>query len=802
MGTLWPDIRYGLRMLVKAPGFTVVAVVTLALGIGANTAIFSVVNRLLLNPLPFKDGHRIVYLWRGSPQVSRIVMLPSAETISLWREEAKSFEGMEAFSYREFVLTGEGEPESIVGKLVSPSLFTFLGVEPQLGRTFLPQEAQPGADRVAVISHGFWKRRFGSDPGILGRQVTLNHESYAVVGVMPPRFRLFRDNEQLWAPRSLNPTSPGAPSPRFYVIARLKPGVTVRQAQSELDVLSTRIVDQGAHTKGWTGIIKTPQDHLGPNTPRAILVLFVAVGFVLLIACANIANLMLARNAGREKEIAIRLALGAGRARLIRQLLVESLLLALAGGAAGILLAYWGLDLIIALRPDEIPQLEDVNLSRGVIGFSLGLSALTGVLCGLLPAVQASRPNLQQALKQGAPSGSTAIGKRFFQKAMVVAEVALSLMLLVGAGLMVRSFARLQSDDPGFKPEKIVSMRLTLPKNRYPEKSQQSIFFRQLLERIRQLPGVNAADLASSIPPFINIFHGRLEIEGRAVEEADQPPLFSGGHVGPDYFQTIGIPVLRGRAFTEQDDQRAAKAVVINEEMTRRYWPGEDPIGQHIRFDAKDDWSTIVGVVGSVKAMGLDLIVSSMQTYFPYDQDPEPAMVVIVRAAANPARLIPALKGQVWGLDRDLPITELMTLEQALSDALARPRFNLVLLSTFALLAVILSAVGIYGLLSYSVSQRTREIGIRLALGAEPRDILRLAVGQGMVLTLIGAAIGLVSAVALTRFIASLLFGVSPTDPLTFALITLLLAGVALAACYLPARRAMRVDPMVALRYE
>ena len=801
MNTWWQDLRYSIRLLMKKPSFTLIAVMTLALGIGANTAIFSVINRLLLNPLPFKDGQRLVYLWEANAQGGSMKFTPPPEEIAFWREQAKSFESIEVFTGREMTLIGGEEPEAINVKLITPNMLSFLGVEPRLGRGFLAEEAKSGADHVVLLSDGLWRRRFGADPAILGKQITLRDESYTVVGVMPPMFRLLLGNEQAWLPLVLNPTQANNVPNGLNVMARIKAGLTVAAAQAELNALSARYVEQHPSAKGRIGEIMTPQQSFGADTRSALFVMLAAVGIVLLIACANVANLLLARYTARTKEVAIRLALGAGRKQLIRQLLTESLLLALMGGAAGVLLALWGLDLIVALRPDSLMQLEDVTLDRSVLVCSLALSILTGLLFGLVPALQATRADLNHALKQGTQSSYAASGRRWFRQSLVVVEVALSFVLLVGAGLLIRSFIKLQQQDVGFRPDHLISMRLALPRSRYANETQQAAFFQQLLEQVRKQPGIEAAEITSGVPPQAGIMGGKFEVEGRTLTDADRPPYFGGSVVGQDYFRVVGIPILQGRTFLVGDTPQSPSVVVINDAMARRYWPGESPLGK--RFRLAGNWSTVIGVAGNVKANGVENDTAApFQIYMAYQQIPLPSMLVVARTSINPAQLAAALKSQVKVLDPKLPVKDLKTVEQMFSESLARRRFSLVLLSIFAGLAVALAAVGIYGLMSYSVSQRTPEIGVRMALGAQTHNIFRLVVGQGMLLAIIGVTMGLIASFGLTRFLASLLFTVSPTDPLTFAGIAVLLSVVALLACYLPARRAMKVDPMVALRYE
>jgi putative ABC transport system permease protein len=802
MQTLWQDLRYGARMLWKKPGFTLIAVFTLALGIGANTAIFSVVNRLLLNPLPYKDGQRLVFLWQTTPQFGSFQLSPTDELVEQWRREATSYEGIQAFSNREYTLTGGAEPEAISVGLASTQLFSFLGVTPLRGRTFVADDVSA---RVIVLSQGLWQRRFGADPKILGSELILNDENYTVIGVLPAGFRLLGfGNEQAWLPLPPAPTQPGALPRAINAIARLKPGVTVAQAQAELNLLAARAEKENPKNRGSVGKVMTPQAFLSPTVRDALPILVGAVGLVLLIACANLANLLLARNAARTQEMAIRLAFGAGRWRLIRQLLVESLLLSLLGGLAGLVLASWGLDLIVAFRPDTVPQLQDLSLERSLLLFSLGLSLVTSLLFGLFPALQAARTDLNSALKQGTRTGGVTRGQTFVRAALVVTEVALSLVLLIGAGLLTRSFARLQKVELGFNPERLLTLRFELPESRYRNQADVLDFHRQLLARTRQLPGVQAAEVASGFPLKMGVYAGKFEIEGRTLPAEAPSPHFGGSIVGPNHFSTLGIPLRQGRFFTEQDTAQASPVVIINEALARQYWPGTDPTGQHFRLNAKSEWATIVGVVGNVKGGSLEQDMLPLQIYYANTQSPTSAFFLVVRASQSqsPASLIALLKNQLQSLDAKLPIKEIKLAEEVVSEAGSRRRFSLLLMTIFAGIAALLTAVGLYGLMSYLVGQRTREIGIRMALGAQSRDVLKLVVGQGLALAVMGVVIGLVAAFALTRLMASLLFGVGATDPLTFGSIALLLTLVALLACCIPARRATKVDPLISLRYE
>ncbi len=804
MQTLWQDLRYGLRMLIKHPGFAAVAVSALALGIGANTAIFSVVNAVLLRPLPYRNPERLVMVWedhrgRGGPEREWL----SPADWQDWREQNQVFERIAAMLDWGPTLTGQAEPESLVGAAVSHDMFAALGSEPTLGRSFRPEEDRAGAERVVVLSHGLWQRRFGSDPRIIGQALMLSGDSYTVVGVMPAGFKFpVIANAELW--RTLRPAlNPGCQRGCVVLraIARLKPEATLERARTEMTAIARRIEEQYPQSNKGVGATLIPlHEQLVGNLRDAMLVLLGAVAFVLLIACANVANLMLARSAAREKEMAIRAALGAGRTRIVRQLLTESVLLALVGGALGLLLAYWMVDLLVSFSPPSALRVDEIAIDGRVLGFTLGLALLTGLVFGLAPAVQVSRTDLNHSLKEGgrdAPSGAR--GGRL-RGALVAAELALALMLLVGAGLLIKSFVMLQRVDPGFNPDQVLTLNVALPSINYPDRPQITAFYTQLLDRIKALPGVQSVGTTSSLPLGGNDSDTDFVIEGRPPSPPGQQPVAWYGLVSPDYFRALGMRLVRGRVFTERDDEKASRVVIISEAMARRYFPAEDALGKRLGT-GPNAWREIVGVMADVKQFGLE-IDARPTMYLPDRQSPARAMTVVVRTTAEPLQLAAAVRAAVWEGDKNLAMAKVMPMAQLVSTSIAQPRFILLLLGIFAGVALALAAVGIYGVMSYTVTQRTREIGVRMALGARPRDVLRLVVGQGLLLTALGVGIGLAGAVGLTRLMRTLLFGVQPTDPATFALIALLLAGVALLACYLPARRAAKVDPMVALRYE
>lgn len=815
MKTLWQDVRYGIRMLRKNPGFTLIAIVALALGVGANASIFSVVNAVLLRPLPFAEADQLVMVWERRPRQNRESNPVAPADFLDWQQQNQSFSRMAAYSARAFNLTGTGaEPEQLTGQLVTGEFFQVLGAKAALGRTLLPGVDSPGGNRVAVLSYGLWQRRFGGDKAVVGRTLTLDDEIFIVAGVMPPDFSYPDRETEVWAtPQRGVPDVilPGNPDPAtlrslhyLNVIARLKPDVTRATAQAEMEAIAGRLEEQypDANT-GHTARVVALHEQLVGDVRPALIVLLSAVGFVLLIACANVANLLLARGAGREREMAIRTALGAGRRRLIRQLLTESVLLAGAGGMLGLLLALWGTDALVALSPENFPRLQEINLDGRVIGFTLLVSLLTGIIFGLAPALQVSRLDLNSSLKEGGRGSAESFGRRRLRGALIVAEVALTMVLLVGAGLMIRSFDRLLRVDPGFKADNLLTMEVSLPQSKYSESEEQTAnFFREILGRIKTLPSVQSVGATWILPLSGQGAGSGFEIEGRDPATVSERMNSAFSAVSPNYFRTMSIPIIKGREFGDRDTATAPGVSLVNETFARRYFPSEDPLGKRIKRRGEETgWTTIVGVVGDVRQLGLDVEPRS-EMYFSYLQSPVPFMNVVVRTATDPATLATAVRKEVWAVNPNQPVANVSTMNELLTNSAAGKRFNTLLLSLFALIALTLASVGIFGVMSYTVSQRTREIGVRMALGARESDVLRLVIRQGMILAGLGIVIGLVAALALTRVMTSLLYGVSATDPATFIGIALLLAGVALVACYIPARRATKVDPMVALRHE
>ncbi|HEX7175766.1 MAG TPA: ABC transporter permease [Pyrinomonadaceae bacterium] len=809
LGEFWQDLRYGLRMLLKNPGFTIVAVIALALGIGANSAIFSVVNTVLLRPLPYKDPERLVMVWedrtkRGYPRDT-----PAAGNYTDWRDQNQVFEGMAAIADLSFNLTGVGEPERLDGRRVSASLFPLLGVEPQLGRAFLPEEDQPGGNRVVIMSHGLWQRRFGSDMSIIGKPLNLNGESHTVVGVMPPDFQFPSRDDELWAPIAFDPQE-ATNRRRHYlqIVARTKPGVTPQQAQVELSAIAERLQQQYPETNTDVGAAVVPlHEQLVGDIKPALLVLLGAVGFVLLVACANVANLLLARASVRQKETSIRVALGASRSRLIRQFLTESVLLAALGGVAGLLLSLWGVNLLKAFIPENISQAQSVTIDGSVLAFTLLVSLLTGLVFGLAPAMQTSSFNLNEALKEGGRDSVAGSRGNRLRGLLVITEVALALILLIGAGLLINSFLRLRNVDPGFRADNLLTMSIVLPQLKYPDQTRRSAFYNELVSRVESLPGVKSAAVTNWIPLVLQGDSIGISVEGRPDPGPGQRPSAVTRVVSPDYFRTMNIQLLQGRQFDAQDKVDSPSVAVISETMARRLWPGEDPTGKRITPGAPDsanpdDWITVIGVVKDVRQFEL-VAEPKPQMYLTHIQAGFFApRHLVVSTDVEPLSLAGAVRKTVWDIDKDQPVSNVNTMESVLSESIARQRFSMLLLGIFAAVALVLAAVGIYGVMSYSVAQRTHEIGIRMALGAQRGDVLKLAVGGGLKLVLIGVGVGLVTAFILTRVMSSLLFGVSATDPTTFIIISLVLISAAVLASYIPARRATKVDPMVALRYE
>ena len=803
MRSLARDIRYGLRVLWKNPGFAGVAVLVLALGIGANTAIFSVVNAVLLEPLPFSEPSRIVYL----PHVPPPEIFPGRKYFSVspanyfdWKSQNDVFESMSIYGGSSVPLTGLGRPEDVPAGYVSSEFFSVLGVRPLLGRTFARGEDESG-QRVVVLSEQLWKSRFGGSASAVGGSVNLGGRSHTIIGVIPAE-AAFPEDARLWLPLQFTAEEKAIRGIHdFEVIARLKGGVDVGRARAQMNAIAARLAAQyPKDNKGWGAAVLPLHEALVGDVRLALLVLLGAVGFVLLIACANVANLVLAKTVGRRKEIAVRTALGASRGRIVLQLFVETILLSLAGGLLGLLLAGVGVKLIVGFLGAQLPRVADVAVDAPVLAFTLGLSLVTGALAGLLPGWRLTRANPNEALKQGGRSEADA-GNPAVRNALVAAEVALALMLMVGAGLLIRSLGKLRGVDPGFDPRSVLRVLVSIPESRYATPESRTAFYDRVLERVRALPGVDAAGAMNTLPLTAGGSTQPVAIEGRPAVDLSEQPEVAVRVLTPGALRALRVPVRRGRDFTAADAATSQPAILISETMARRFWPGEDAVGKRLTLSFYPGvLRQVVGVVGDVKLRGLALAEPIAAVYVPHSQMPLSWMSLVVRTKVPPRSLVSAVAAAVQRIDPDQPVTGAGTMEEHLGESLSHARFTMLLLAVFAALALALSAVGIYSVLAYGVRRRTREIGIRMALGAQAADVVRMVVLQGMRPALIGLAVGLAGSLAFGRALASLVYGVSPTDPLTFAGVSILLALVALAACALPARRATRVDPTEALQ--
>ena len=797
------DLKFAFRQLLKNPGFSVVAVLTLALGIGANTAIFSFVNAILLRPLPYKDPRRLVMVFENHRVNGWDRFTIGAPVLDEWRRQNTVFEGLAGRGWGGFILTGKGPPENIPGARLSANAFSLLGIKPILGRDFLPDEETYGRHYVALLSHELWQRRFGGSTNVIGQSVTLNGEPHVVIGVMPPRTFFPEANLQVWAPLAFSANDlRNRHAHNYTVYGRLKAGVTLDQARTEMELIARRMAEADEQNKGWgAGVFSLHEMTVG-DSRNVLLVLLAAVGLVLLIGCANIANLLLARSASRTREFAIRAALGAGSGQMIRQLLTESLMLAILGGITGTLVAFLGLRTLVRFSPPDLPRVwEGIYLDWTTLGFTALVTLATGVIFGLVPALQASNPALARELHESSQGSGASRHRQRLRGALVISEVALSLMLLVSAGLTIRSFSRLVSQPLGFNPEHVVSMGIGLPDKKYPEEEQRAALFEQLLQRVQSLPGVQSAGLIYGLPLSGNGSQLSVNIIGAPPPAAGEAVSASYSQVSPGYFRVMNIPLLQGRDFTEHDRAHTTATVIVDETFVKKFKLGTNVIGRRIGIGDGTDNAEIIGLVKDVKRIDMAQPPYG-EMYRSYKQMCWGYMTLVVRTQRDPAEITRAIRVELDGLDKDQPLENVHTMTQLVSSSVAQRRLSVQLLGGFAGVALVLAALGLYGVLAYNVAQRTREIGVRMALGAQRPDVMRLVLRQGMTLAAVGMTVGLTGAFALSRLLRTLLFGVSPTDPVTFALVCLVLAVVALLACYIPARRATRVAPMEALRYE
>ncbi|MBI3405067.1 MAG: ABC transporter permease [Acidobacteria bacterium] len=808
MDTFLQDIRYGLRTLLRSPGFTLIAVAALALGIGANTAIFSIVNTVLLRPLPYPEAERLVWFYELQPECPTCPF--SAPDFLDYQSQNQTFEQMAGVRQLSFNLTGQGAAERVRGAVVSHNLFSLLRVQPVIGRNFSEDDGKGGAARVALLNYGAWQARFGGDQNILGRKLTLNNEPVTVVGVLPKGF-VFSRGVELW----LNPHN-RVPEvfPNFSgdhltmrgmhympVLGRLKPGVSLTQAQADINTIVARL--QKAYTSNANhGVHLVPMhEYVSGQARTPLLVLCAAVGFVLLIACANVANLLLARATSREREIAVRAALGAGRWRIARQLLTENIVLAIVGGAAGLLLAWWSVGALVQASPEDLPRVNEIGIDRVVLGFTLAVSVLTGLVFGLFPALQVSNPQLNEVLKEGGRSGSGGARRHWLRGALVVGEVAISLVLLIGAGLLARSFVRLLDVKPGFHPENLTTMWLSFSGQKYSKAGTMAQVTEQLIARIEAMPGIQGVAASNDLPLEGQDTNGDPTIEGAPPAPPGQEIMVGQHLANPGFFRAMGIPLLQGRELSARDVSGVPSVAVVNDAMAQKFWPGQNPIGKKFRLMHREGWEEVVGVVGNVKHNGLGQ-PTSLDVYEPVSQNPWGYLCLIIRTSGDRGALIAAVRREAQALDPDLPVHGVRPMEQVIAETVSSRKLTLTLIGVFASVALQLAAVGIYGVMAYAVTQRTHEIGIRMALGARREDVLKLILGQGMALTLGGVFLGLAGSYGLTRLMTSLLFSTSASDPGTFAGVSVFLIAVALLACYIPARRALRVNPIIALRYE
>ena len=802
------EIQFALRSLLKRRAFTVIALLTLALGIGVNSAIFSAVDSILLRPLPLKDPERLVSVWEQTPRDGIQQNEAAPANFFDLQTQNQSFEQIGAYGPDDVNLTGDGEPERLDGQVVTANVFSILGVAPALGRTFSPEEDQLGHEHVVVLSDSLWQRRFNRDPSIVNRTITLNGESFTVIGVMPRGFFFPEREIELWKPWAMEPEQKAGRGDHYLrLVARLKPGATVARANADLTAIAQRLSAEYPRTNEGLGFVahSLHEDYVG-NLRLPILILFAAVGLVLLIACANVANLLLAQATTRRKEIAIRIALGARRWTIVRQLLVESLLLAAGGGVLGVLGAFWGVAALAKLLPDSLSKLQNVNVDARVFLFTLGVSVLTAIVFGGVPALLASRTQPGATLSDVARDTAGGTSGRYVRRVLVVSEVALAVVLLVSAGLLIRSFQLLRNVDTGFTTANALTMRMVLPFPKYEKAEARRAFYDEVLRKVEELPGVESAGMITFLPLSFHGMNFNFSVEGQPAPSDTKLPFALFRVISPDYFRAMGIPLQRGRFFDARDSAESQPAVLVNRRLAEQYWPGEDAIGKRLKvgpLDSPSAWLTVVGVVGDTRQTGLN--EHKLEFYVPYAQERRSFMAprdLVVRTKSDPASIASAVRRAVWSVDKDQPVSNVRTLDQVFAAAISQERFQALLLGLFAMLALLLACVGLYGVISYAVVQRTHEIGVRMALGAQPLDVLRLVIRQGLSLTLAGLVIGIVAGTFVTRVLTDMLFGVTPRDPLTFVGVPALLLLVALLACYIPARRATRIDPLIALRSE
>jgi len=803
MSALPQDIRYGIRMLTRSPGFAAVAILTLALGIGTNTAIFSLVNVVLLRPLPFPQSQQLVAAFGRTTQIQRSGI--SYSDFEDWQKENRSFTELSLWQSQSVNLTGQERPERVRGSFVSANFFHLLGIAPAMGRAFLPGEDEPGRDRVALVNYSLWKSRFGGDPDFIGRHLILNGSDFTVVGILPADFDfpVDPDRDEIWLPITTYPYfSRDRKVTNLIAYGRMKAGVTLAQAQAEMSSIAGNLAKEYPDADGQRGAVVMPlQEFVNEDLRPLLLVLFAAVGFVLLIACANVVNLLLVRAAARGKEMALRAALGAGRLRLVRQMLTESLLLWVAGGALGLIAGYWAVPALLATAPVNMPPGISISLDGTAFAFTCLVTSLAGLLSGLGPALQFSRPNLNRSLKKGGKISGESAGPARMRASLLVAQVASSLILLAGAGLMIKTITRLSGVDPGFQAKSLLTLEYRLPQVKYKEGALQWNFHQQVVERVSALPGVRSAAVSQAIPFSGNIGREPIVLLDRPQPSPGQEPVADFNVADAHYFDTMRIPLIQGRTFSEGDRAGTLPVAVINRTMAEYYWPASNPIGKQIELLDDRKPATIVGVVGDVRQRNLD-DPAPAQLYFAYAQNPDTFATLVVRTKGDPMGMANAVRQAVWSVDSDQPMWKVRSQESLLERSIGDRRYLAALLSIYSGLALLLAAVGIYGVLSYSVGRRIQEIGVRMALGAQKSDVLRLVVFHGMAMVLAGIVLGWAGAIAVTRLMLKLLFGVTPSDPATFIGGAGILAAVALLACYLPARRAMRVDPIIVLRYE